>query len=95
MVGCNLPQKACGFLMKKELDYFSKALSNPSRPFLAILGGAKVADKILLIKNLLDKVDQMIIAGGMAFTFLKVLNGLSIGKSLYDDEVNFAGQRGG
>jgi len=87
MVGCNLEQKACGFLMKKELEYFSKALESPSRPFLAILGGAKVADKIQLINNLLDKVDEMIIAGGMAFTFLKVLNGFSIGKSLFDQEV--------
>lgn len=70
--------------MKKELDYFSKALENPQRPFLAILGGAKVADKIQLIENLLDKVDEMIIGGGMAFTFLKVLNNVPIGKSLFD-----------
>lgn len=74
--------------MKKELEYFSKALSSPARPFLAILGGAKVADKIQLINNLLDKVNEMIIGGGMAFTFLKVLNGMSIGNSLYDTEVH-------
>lgn len=56
MVGIHLNQRATGFLMKKELDYFAKALENPIRPFLAILGGAKVADKIQLIRNLLDKV---------------------------------------
>jgi hypothetical protein len=61
MVGVQLPQRLCGFLLKKELDYFSKALDAPARPFLAILGGAKVSDKIQLIMNLLDKVDEMII----------------------------------
>ena len=61
MVGINLPQRLCGFLLKKELDYFSRALDAPARPFLAILGGAKVSDKIQLIMNLLDKVDEMII----------------------------------
>ncbi|KAK7879426.1 hypothetical protein WMY93_033861 [Mugilogobius chulae] len=76
MVGVNLPQKAAGFLMKKELDYFAMALEKPQRPFLAILGGAKVKDKIQLINNMLDKVDEMIIGGGMAFTFLKVLNNM-------------------
>ncbi|GMR32674.1 hypothetical protein PMAYCL1PPCAC_02869, partial [Pristionchus mayeri] len=86
MVGCTLPQRATGFLMKKELDYFAKALDNPARPFLAILGGAKVADKIQLIKNLLDKVDEMIIGGGMAYTFLKVSQGSKIGNSLFDEE---------
>ncbi|XP_078544948.1 phosphoglycerate kinase 1 [Lissotriton helveticus] len=86
MVGVNLPQKAAGFLMKKELDYFAKALENPERPFLAILGGAKVKDKIQLINNMLDQVNEMIIGGGMAFTFLKVLNNMEIGTSLYDEE---------
>ncbi len=86
MVGADLPQRASGFLMQKELDYFGKALSEPERPFLAILGGAKVKDKIQLIDNLLDKVDEMIIGGGMAYTFLKELEGMSIGKSLYDEE---------
>ncbi|XP_040179796.1 phosphoglycerate kinase [Rana temporaria] len=86
MVGVKLPQKAAGFLMKKELDYFAKALENPERPFLAILGGAKVKDKIQLINNMLDQVNEMIIGGGMAFTFLKVLNNMEIGTSLYDDE---------
>jgi len=61
-------------------------MGSPKKPVLAILGGAKVSDKILLIKNLLDKVDKMIIGGGMAFTFLKVLHGMSIGSSLYDEE---------
>ena len=56
MVGVNLPQRASGFLVKKELDYFSKALENPQPPFLAILGGAKVSDKIQLTENMLDKV---------------------------------------
>ncbi|XP_046283285.1 phosphoglycerate kinase 1-like [Marmota monax] len=86
MVGVNLPQKAAGFLMKKELEYFAKALENPERPFLAILGGAKVADKIQLIKNMLDKVNQMIIGGGMAFTFLKVLHNMEIGASLFEEQ---------
>ena len=56
MVGVKLPQRAAGFLMKKELEYFAKALENPERPFLAILGGAKISDKIQLIENMLDKV---------------------------------------
>ncbi|MEK7485686.1 MAG: phosphoglycerate kinase [Planctomycetota bacterium] len=86
MVGVKLPQRGCGFLMKKELDYFQQALETPKRPFLAILGGAKVADKIQLIHNLLEKVDELIIGGGMAFTFLKVLKNMPIGKSLYDEE---------
>nr|APA33966.1 seminal fluid protein [Nilaparvata lugens] len=86
MMGEGYQQRAAGFLMKKELTYFSKALDNPERPFLAILGGAKVADKILLIENLLDKVNEMIIGGGMAYTFLKELEGMNIGSSLYDAE---------
>lgn len=85
MVGFNLPQKAAGFLVAKELTYFAKALENPQRPFLAILGGAKVSDKIQLIDNLLDKVDLLIIGGGMSFTFKKVLDNMSIGDSLYDE----------
>lgn len=86
MVGVDLQPKAAGFLMKKELDYFGKALNEPTRPFLSILGGSKVSDKIQLISNLLDKVDEMIIGGGMSFTFKKVLDGMSIGTSLYDEE---------
>jgi 3-phosphoglycerate kinase len=66
MVGVQLPQRLCGFLLKKELDYFSKALDAPARPFLAILGGAKVSDKIQLIMNLLDKVDEMIIGAALS-----------------------------
>ena len=86
MVGVNLPIKAAGFLMQKELVYFSKAMEKPERPYLAILGGAKVADKILLIENLLDKVDDMIVGGGMAYTFVKVLQNMEIGKSLFDED---------
>ncbi len=78
VVGIKLPQRAGGFLMKKELEYFAKALEKPERPFLAILGGAKVSDKILLIENLLDKVNSLIICGGMAFTFKKTLEGVAV-----------------
>ncbi|XP_053697760.1 phosphoglycerate kinase [Sabethes cyaneus] len=86
MMGEGYSQRAAGLLLNKELRYFSQALDNPPRPFLAILGGAKVADKIQLIENLLDKVNEMIIGGGMAFTFLKVLNNMEIGGSLFDEE---------
>ncbi|MHB9037614.1 MAG: phosphoglycerate kinase [Armatimonadota bacterium] len=72
-----------GFLMEKELDYLGKAIGNPERPFLAILGGAKVADKIPVIDNLLTKVNSLIIGGGMAYTFFKA-QGFEIGKSLLD-----------
>ena len=72
--------------MDKELSYFAKALDNPERPFLAILGGAKVQDKIQLIENLLEKVDSMVIGGGMAFTFQKVLANMEIGGSLFDED---------
>ncbi|KAL1947496.1 hypothetical protein VTO73DRAFT_13220 [Trametes versicolor] len=84
MVGVKLSQRAAGFLMKKELDYFAKALEHPERPFLAILGGAKVSDKIQLIENMLDKVNSLIICGGMAFTFKKTLDNVKIGQSLFD-----------
>lgn len=84
MVGVDLPEKAAGLLMTKELEYFAKVLEKPERPFLAILGGAKVSDKIQLIENLLDKVDSLIICGGMAFTFKKTLESVSIGDSLFD-----------
>nr|O02608.1 RecName: Full=Phosphoglycerate kinase [Moneuplotes crassus]AAB58162.1 phosphoglycerate kinase [Moneuplotes crassus] len=86
MVGVNVDTRAAGFLLKKELDYFSKVLEDPKRPLTVILGGAKVADKIQLINNLLDLADEMIIGGGMAFTFNKVLNNTPIGASLYDEE---------
>lgn len=72
--------------MKKELDYFGRALEHPEHPFVVVLGGAKVKDKIQLINNLLDKVDEMIIGGGMAFTFLKKIHNLNIGGSLFDEE---------
>jgi len=85
MVGIDLPRKAAGYLMKKELDYFAQALENPKRPFLAILGGAKVSDKIQLVNNLLDKVNTLVICGGMAFTFKKTLYGVPIGNSLFDE----------
>lgn len=86
MVGVDVETKAAGFLMKKELDYFGKVLENPVRPLSVVMGGAKVKDKIQLIYNMLDVVDEMIIGGGMAFTFDKVLNGTDIGSSLYDEE---------
>lgn len=77
-----------GFLIEKEIEYLGGALENPKRPFIAILGGAKVKDKIPVIKSLLPKVDHLIIGGGMAFTFLKA-QGFGIGKSLFD-ESNFS-----
>ena len=86
MVGIDLKERAAGLLMAKELEYFDKALDQPIKPFTAILGGAKVKDKIQLIENLLNKVDEMIIGGGMAFTFLKKIHGMKIGKSLFDPE---------
>jgi phosphoglycerate kinase len=86
MVGVNLPIRAAGLLLEKELQYFSKVVEQPNKPVLAILGGAKIKDKIQLITNLLDKVDLMIIGGGMAYTFLKVTKGMEIGTSLYDEE---------
>merc|ERR1739838_1105600 len=72
--------------MSKELDAFAKVLDEPAKPVLAILGGAKVSDKIQLIMNMLDKVNKMIIGGGMAYTFLKVNDGMAIRTSLYDEE---------
>jgi phosphoglycerate kinase len=86
VVGVDLPDKVAGFLMQKELEAFAAVLENPKRPLLAILGGAKIADKIPLIKNLLDQADKIIIGGGMAYTFKKMLNGMEIGDSLFDPE---------
>ncbi|MBQ8397774.1 MAG: phosphoglycerate kinase [Clostridia bacterium] len=74
----------CGYLIQKEIGVMGKALSDPARPFVAILGGAKVADKLNVIDNLLSKVDTLIIGGGMAYTFLAA-KGYSIGKSLFDE----------
>ncbi len=76
---------AAGYLMQKELDYLGSALSNPKRPYCAVLGGAKISGKIDVINNLLDKVDSLIIGGGMAFTFFKA-QGKEIGKSLLEAE---------
>ena len=76
---------AAGYLMKKELDYLGNALTNPKRPYCAILGGAKISGKIDVINNLLDKIDILIVGGGMAFTFFKA-QGKEIGKSLLEAE---------
>lgn len=86
MVGVALKDKAAGFLMEAELKAFNKVLENPDRPLLAILGGAKIADKIPLINNLLDKANKVIIGGGMAYTFHQVNRGMKIGASLFDPE---------
>ncbi|MCX8129285.1 MAG: triose-phosphate isomerase [Clostridia bacterium] len=75
----------CGFLIQKELQFMGKALANPARPFVAILGGAKVSDKIAVIENLIDKVDTLIIGGGMAYTFLKA-KGYRIGNSICEND---------
>jgi phosphoglycerate kinase len=92
MTGVTLPQRACGYLLKKELDFLGSAVENPKRPFVAILGGAKVSDKISVINNLLPKVDKLIIGGGMAFTFAKAA-GLEIGASLCEnDKIDLAKQ---
>ncbi|MQL54079.1 phosphoglycerate kinase, partial [Desulfofundulus thermobenzoicus] len=74
-----------GFLMQKELEVLGKAISNPDRPFTAIIGGAKVKDKIGVIESLLDKVDNLIIGGGLAYTFVKAL-GHEVGKSLLEED---------
>ncbi len=85
-------KSAAGLLMQKELDYMGKALQHPEKPFVAILGGAKVSDKIPVIQNLLTKVDALIIGGGMAYTFLKA-QGQEIGKSLVEnDKLELASQ---
>ena len=86
MVGVDLSQKAAGFLMEKELNAFAAVLEHPQRPLLAILCGAKIADKIPLITNLIEKADAIIIGGGMAYTFKKVMDGMEIGGSLFDPE---------
>ena len=75
---------AVGYLMQKEIDFLGNAVNNPVRPFVAILGGAKIADKLNVINNLLDKCDTLIIGGGMAYTFLKA-QGKEIGTSMLDD----------
>jgi phosphoglycerate kinase len=77
---------AAGFLLKNEVEYFKKAMVNPAKPLVAIIGGAKVSDKIGLLDNLIEKVDKLIVGGGMAFTFLKAA-GYEIGKSLCEENM--------
>lgn len=83
-------ESAVGYLMEKEIEYLGNAVENPVRPFAAVLGGAKVSDKINVINNLLEKVDILIIGGGMAYTFIKALGG-NVGESLLEaDKVDYA-----
>ena len=85
-----IPVSVAGFLMEKELEYLGSAVENPVRPFVAILGGAKVSDKLAVVKNLLSKVDTLIIGGGMAYTFLKA-QGCNVGNSLCEnDQLEYA-----
>ncbi|MCE1713838.1 phosphoglycerate kinase, partial [Enterobacter hormaechei] len=80
-----LDTAVCGYLIQKELKFLGNAVETPERPFVAILGGAKVSDKIAVINNLLDKVNTIIIGGGMAYTFLKA-QGYEIGTSLVEED---------
>jgi phosphoglycerate kinase len=85
-----IPVSVAGFLMEKEIQYLGNAVENPVRPFVAILGGAKVSDKLAVVNNLLDKVDTLIIGGGMAYTFLKA-QGHDVGASLCElDQLDYA-----
>ena len=85
-----IPMSVAGFLMEKELEYLGSAVENPVRPFVAILGGAKVSDKLAVVKNLLNKVNTLIIGGGMAYTFLKAM-GHNVGNSLCEnDQLDYA-----
>lgn len=85
-----MQERVCGYLIQKELKFLGEAVTNPIRPFTAILGGAKVSDKLAVINNLLDKVDNLIIGGGMAYTFLKA-QGYEIGTSLLEeDKIEYA-----
>lgn len=86
MVGVDVETRAAGFLLKKELDYFGKVLASPERPLTVVMGGAKVKDKIPLIYSMLDIADEVIIGGGMAYTFDHVVNGTKIGSSRFDAE---------
>ena len=88
MVGFNnsIHKASVGFLVKKEMDYFEKAIKKPMRPVVAILGGAKVSDKVLVIENLAKSVDKLVVGGAMAFTFLKAL-GYDVGASLVEDSM--------
>jgi phosphoglycerate kinase len=88
----HLPQAAAGYLMKKELDYLGQALGQPARPFVAIIGGSKISGKIDVIKNLLPRVDRLLLGGGMTYTFLKA-QGLEVGKSIVEnDKIDLARQ---
>lgn len=84
--GISIEPRVAGLLVMKELSFFSKALEGAEKIHTLILGGAKVSDKIQLIENMLPRVENIIIGGGMAFTFLKILRGMNIGKSLYDEK---------
>lgn len=84
LVGVDLPEKVAGLLVLKELQAFRKVLEEPEKPMIAIVGGAKVSDKILLINKLVEQADGVVICGGMAYTFLKVCFGMEIGSSLFD-----------
>src|SRR3989338_8230200 len=87
-----LPKAAAGFLMQKEIEHLGKVVSNPVKPFVLILGGAKVSGKIGVIENLINKIDALIIGGGMAYTFLKA-QGFKVGKSLLEeDKINLASE---
>ena len=86
-------ESGLGFLMRKELNYFKKALENPFRPYVAIIGGAKVSDKLQVLINLIEKVDKMIIGGGMAFTFLKAM-GHEVGTSIVEEDLINTARRG-
>ncbi len=85
-----MPTSVAGFLMEKELEYLGRAVETPTRPFVAILGGAKVSDKLAVVRNLLEKVDKLVIGGGMAYTFLKA-QGHDVGQSLCEnDQLDYA-----
>lgn len=87
-----IPEKAAGYLLKKEVDYLKKITDNPQKPFVAILGGAKIEDKIPVLESLVTKADALLIGGAMAYTFLKA-RGLEVGKSLVEeDKLDIAGQ---
>src|SRR5204862_5431388 len=88
----HVPTAAAGLLMEQELRYLGHAIESPERPFIAILGGAKVSDKIEVIENLLKKVDRLIIGGAMAYTFFKS-RGIPVGKSLVEDDKLDAARR--
>ena len=85
VTGIRIKQRVAGLLMQKELQFYSTVFSAPKRPFLAMVGGAKVSDKIQVIENLLHQCDEIIIGGGMAYTFKKVLEGVKIGSSIFDE----------